>query len=170
MKKLLSILSIMIMASILLVPNQVVSAKVIVSKPVITGENQVDKGCEKILITDGITHLQNCASTVSYSSDDDSRLEGINTIIYSQNIFSDVNVYILKGNGSWELDAVNVEGGRWAGTFTAYIDNTGEMTVNIRGKGYGTLKGLFLEYVADGIEGEFEVTVTELPSYDGPPP
>jgi hypothetical protein len=167
MKKLLKILSIMIMASILMVPNHAVSAQVTVTYPEVTGTVVGMVPCERDWTAGGVTHWRNCIVYFAYTSIDDSRLVGTNTMIMHRNIFSEIG-YPAVGHGSWVLDAVNVEGGYWAGTFTANIDETGYMSVYIRGKGYGTLDGLLIENTVHSIGGTGPVTITELPSYDGP--
>ena len=138
MKKLLTILSIMIMASILLVPYHVVSAQVIVAEVEVTGAVLGLPVCEKNWISDGITHLRNCMVPMYYTSSD-FRLTGPSTLIMNRNVFSDG--ITARGYGSWDLYPIAVDGGYWAGTFTANVDASGYMTVNIIGKGYGTLSG-----------------------------
>lgn len=165
MKKLLLILSIMIMASILLVPNQAVLAEVSVTHP--TGTSWVEKmlGCERFWTDGGVTHLRNCVVIMGGTSSDP-RLVGTTILTLSRNVFSDG--ITARGHGKWVLDAENVPDGYWAGTFTANVDNSGFMTVNLRGKGYGTLKGLLYEITLHSMGGEGAATLTELPSYDGP--
>jgi len=166
MKKLLTILSIMIMASILLVPNQVVSAQVIVTEVSITGTITGALPCERDWTEGGVTHWRNCVVYFAYDSDDD-RLDGPCEMTMHRNIFSEIG-YPAVGHGSWVLDAVNVEGGYWAGTFTANIDKTGYMSVYIQGRGYGTLGGLFYENTTHSVGGTDTAYITTLPSYDGP--
>ncbi len=113
-------------------------------------------------------HIRDCVFQMAYSSEDDFRLVGINTLTMNQNIFG--YGFPAVGHGAWMLEAALVEDGYWAGTYTANIDESGYMTVNIRGKGYGTLDGLQLDSITHGIGGEETVTITTLPSYDGPEP
>lgn len=169
MKKLLIVgFALVVLLSSLLVPNQVVSAEVSVTHPTVTGTVTKMLGCERIWTAGGISHVRNCVVEMYYTSSD-FRLVGTHTMTLSRNIFSeDLNGYPARGHGSWVLNAENVEGGWWEGTFTANIDDTGYMTVNIRGKGYGTLNGLLFENTIHTIGGTSTVTVKELPSYGGP--
>lgn len=168
MKKLLTVLSIiLILVTILLVPNQAVSAEVTVIEVGVTGTIVGGLPCAKDWTEGGVTHLRNCVVYVSYTSSDP-RLTGSSTLIMNRNIFAKNGSFLARGHGSWDLHPIGVEDGYWAGTFTANIDKTGYMTVNIRGKGYGVLVGLLFENTTHGIGGEDLVLITTLPSYDGP--
>lgn len=153
-------------------PNQVVSEKVSVTRPEITLNPLGPPVCEKVWTDGGVTHMLDCVMKTYYTSDDDFRLVGTNTMTMNRNVFSPEGGFSepTRGHGNWVLDAEEVPGGYWAGTFIANIDATGYMTVNIRGKGYGTLNGLLFETTAHGMDGSYPVTITELPSYDGPEP
>jgi hypothetical protein len=162
--------ALLVIVSSLMLPNQVVSANVSVTHPTLTSTVTGGCGCERFWTAGGITHLRNCVVYMSYTSSEDSRLEGTTTLTLSRNVFSDENDYPARDHGTWVLDAENVDGGYWKGTFTANMDDSGYMTVKIRGKGYGTLNGLLFESTAHGMGGAGTVTITELPSYDGPGP
>ena len=166
MKKLLTILSIMIIASILLVPNQNASAEVIVTEVSITGTITGALPCEREWTEGGVTHWRNCVVYFNYDSTDD-RLDGPCEMTMHRNIFSEIG-YPAVGHGSWVLDAVKVEGGYWSGTFTANIDASGYMSVYIRGKGFGTLDGLMYETTTHSVGGTDTAYIRTLPSYDGP--
>lgn len=167
MKKRFVLLSIaMILAFILLAPNQAVLANVIVTEVGVTGTPLGPPICEKVWTDGGVTHMRNCVMNVMYTSADP-RLTGISELVMSRNIFSEIG-YPARGHGTWMIDPSSIEGGYWAGTFTANIDETGYMTVNIIGKGYGVLDGLFFENTTHGIGGEDIVLITQVPSYDGP--
>jgi hypothetical protein len=170
MKKLFGLLSVlMILALFLLVPNQDVFAKVVVTYPEVTAVLLGPPICERVWTSGSVSHIRDCVFQMAYSSDDDFRLVGINTLTMNQNIFDELG-FPAVGHGSWVLEAELVGGGYWAGTYTANIDETGYMTVYIRGKGYGTLEGLQLDSITHGIGGADIVTITTLPSYDGPEP
>ena len=167
MKKLLVMFSLMmIMAAGLLVPNQDVSAEVIVHEVEISGSIMGFEPCERSWEEGGITHLRNCVVYMAYTSDDP-RLIGTSTMTFSRNVFSDEG-YPARGHGSWVLDPDEIDDGYWEGTFTANIDETGYMTVNIIGRGYGSLAGLLYETTAHEIGGQDTAYITELPSYDEP--
>jgi len=166
MKKLLAILSIMIMASILLAPNQVVSAQVVVTEVEVTGAVVGPPVCEKDWTSGGVTHWRNCVVPMYYTSSD-FRLTGPSQLTMHRNIFDEIG-YPAVGHGSWDLYPVAVDGGYWAGTFTANIDANGYMSVYIHGKGYGTLKGLLYETTTHSVGGSDTAYITTLPSYDGP--
>jgi hypothetical protein len=167
MKKLFVILFLMMMlTSILLVPTQIASAEVIVTEVSITGTITGALPCERDWTEGGVTHWRNCVVYFLYDSNDD-RLDGPCEMTMHRNIFSEIG-YPAVGHGSWVLDAVNVEGGYWAGTFTANIDETGYMSVYIRGKGFGTLEGLFYETTTHSVGGTDTAYIKTLPSYDGP--
>ena len=168
MKKLLLVLSIILtLVAILLVPNQAASAEVSTIQVGVTGSIVGGLGCAKDWTEGGVTHLRNCVVYVSYTSSDP-RLTGSSTLIMNRNIFTENESFLAQGHGSWVIQPESIAEGYWAGTFTANIDKSGYMTVNIRGKGYGVLQGLLFENTTHGIGGEDLVLITTLPSYDGP--
>lgn len=175
MKKLFAVFSVlMILASFLLVPNQDVFAKVSVTNPLLIAYPQGFPVCdpENVWTSGGVTHWRDCIMQIYYTSSEDLRLVGMSTFSMNRNIFSvdPLIDYPAVGHGNWVLEAELVDGGYWAGTFTANKDDLGNMTVKIRGKGYGSLKGLMFDTVATSMGGAGSVTITTLPSYNGPGP
>ncbi len=168
MKKLFIVgFALLVLVSSLMVPNQVASAQVSVTEVTVTGKIDGGLPCVKDWTSGNVTHWRNCVVYMSYTYSDN-RLTGPGVLIMNRNIFDKNGAYLAVGHGSWVLNPTAVEDGYWAGTFTANIDTTGYMSVYIRGKGYGTLKGLLYETTTHSLGGSNTAYITTLPSYDGP--
>jgi hypothetical protein len=178
MKKLFCLFAVVVIALSFSLPMSDVSAKVISTTITLSAEPRSMIVCAKEWSSGGVTHWRDCTVAIYYYSPDDIRIQGLSNIVMHRNIFAEdaftTNPLAFGlpavGHGSWVLTPEAVEDGYWAGTFTANIDDAGDMTVYLRGKGYGTLDGLFWDSVVYNMVGTSEGVITELPSYDGPEP